>query len=171
MEGKGFSVSLTDSPLDVGGELARFIPGDGRTGGLGVFIGLMRGETKGKALSGLHLEHYPEMTERAIGALLEEARRRWPLLAARIVHRVGHLLPGEPIVLVLTAAAHRAEALAATHFLIDWLKTKAPFWKKEIYADGTAAWVEARAEDEAMAARWQTLSAAEAAAAGGAEGR
>jgi molybdopterin synthase catalytic subunit len=155
MDGERFSVSLREGPLAVAEELARFVPGDGQVGGLGVFLGLVRGEAQGKTLTALHLEHYPEMTERAIAALLEEARRRWPLLGARIVHRVGHLLPGEPIVLVLTAAAHRTEALAATQFLIDWLKTKAPFWKKELYADGSAAWVEARAEDEAMAARWQ----------------
>jgi len=155
-----FSVLVSEAPIALAEELARFAPGDGEAGGLGLFLGLVRGEAGGKALAALSLEHYPGMTERAIGGILEEARARWPLLGGRVVHRVGRLAPGEPIVLAIATAAHRAPALAATHFLIDWLKTRAPFWKKEIYADGSEAWVAARAEDEEMAARWQALSGA-----------
>ena len=99
------------------------------------------------------LEHYPGMTERQLAALEAEARRRWDLLDCLIVHRVGRMLPAEPIVLVATAAAHRREALDACAFLIDWLKTKAPFWKLEETPEGER-WVEARANDDAAAARW-----------------
>ena len=100
------------------------------------------------------LEHYPAMTERAIARITEEAERRWQLLGCTVIHRVGRLAAGENIVLVLAAAAHRQPALDATAFLIDWLKTKAPFWKKEEFADGGATWVEARDADDAAAARW-----------------
>ena len=102
----------------------------------------------------MSLEHYPAMTERAIGRITEEAMQRWSLLGCTVVHRVGRLQPGAQIVLVLAAASHRGEALEATSFLIDWLKTKAPFWKREEFADGTGIWVEARETDEAAAARW-----------------
>ena len=94
------------------------------------------------------------MTERALTGIAEQAEARWPLLACVLVHRTGRLLPGEPIVLVLTASPHREAALESTAFLIDWLKTKAPFWKHEQYAVGPSAWVAAREEDEAATARW-----------------
>jgi molybdopterin synthase catalytic subunit len=100
------------------------------------------------------LEHYPGMTERALEAIAAEAEARWSLLGCTVVHRVGRLLPGEGIVLVLAAAAHRQAALEATGFLIDWLKTRAPFWKKERFEGGEEAWVDAREEDEAAARRW-----------------
>lgn len=100
------------------------------------------------------LEHYPGMTERALDGICREAEARWPLLGCTVLHRVGRLLPGEGIVLVLAASAHRQAALDATGFLIDWLKTKAPFWKREEYADGASGWVEAREADEAAAGRW-----------------
>jgi molybdopterin synthase catalytic subunit len=102
------------------------------------------------------LEHYPAMTERAIARIIEEAEQRWQLLGCTVIHRVGRLTAGENIVLVLAAAAHRQPALEATSFLIDWLKTKAPFWKKEEFAGGEATWVEAREADDAAAARWAT---------------
>jgi molybdopterin synthase catalytic subunit len=100
------------------------------------------------------LEHYPGMTERALGRIAAEAEARWPLTGCTVIHRVGRILPGEPIVLVLTASAHRAAALESCAFLIDWLKTKAPFWKREEFADGDARWVAAKNEDDAAAARW-----------------
>ena len=105
-------------------------------------------------VAAMTLEHYPAMTERAITRITEEAERRWNLLGCTVIHRVGRLTAGENIVLVLAAAAHRQPALDATAFLIDWLKTKAPFWKKEEFADGGANWVEARETDDAAAARW-----------------
>lgn len=132
-----------------GAELARLEALGG--GGLGCFIGTVRGG----AIAALTLEHYPGMTERALDAIADQAMRRFGLLGCVIVHRVGRLLPGERIVLAAAAAAHRAPALEATQFLIDWLKTDAPFWKKEEFADGSAAWVEARAADAAAAGRWR----------------
>ena len=96
------------------------------------------------------------MTERAMAGIAAEAERRWSLSGCTVIHRVGRLAPGEAIVLVVAAAAHRQAALEATGFLIDWLKTRAPFWKKETFADGGEAWVEGRAEDDAAAARWET---------------
>ena len=100
------------------------------------------------------LEHYPGMTEKRLGEIAAEATRRWPLSATLIIHRYGRLVPGERIVLVATASSHRQAALESCQFLIDWLKTKAPFWKKEEFADGRSNWVEARAADDAAAARW-----------------
>ena len=103
---------------------------------------------------GLTLEHYPGMTEAAMGAIATEACARWSLLGCTLVHRVGRLTPGQNIVLVLAAAPHRGAALDATAFLIDWLKTRAPFWKQERFVDGTSRWVEARATDDEAASRW-----------------
>jgi molybdopterin synthase catalytic subunit len=100
------------------------------------------------------LEHYPGMTTRAIAAIATEACARWPLAGCTVIHRHGRLVPGDPIVLVLTASAHRAAALESCAFLIDWLKTKAPFWKQEEFRDGTTRWVEAKAGDDDAAARW-----------------
>jgi molybdopterin synthase catalytic subunit len=100
------------------------------------------------------LEHYPGMTERALANIAAEAERRWPLTGCTVIHRVGRIEPSAPIVMVLTASAHRTAALEACAFLIDWLKTRAPFWKREEFADGTTRWVEARAEDEAATGRW-----------------
>jgi molybdopterin synthase catalytic subunit len=120
-------------------------------GGIGCFIGLVRG---GDGLTAMTLEHYPAMTERALAAIAVEAQRRWALLGVTVAHRYGRLTPGEPIVLVLAAAAHRAAALDATRFLIDWLKTDAPFWKQEEFSDGTSRWVAAREADAAARAGW-----------------
>ncbi len=141
--------------FDPGAEFRLLCERTGGAGGIGSFVGIVRGEAGGRAITAMTLEHYPAMTERAVRAIAEEAQRRWGLLGVTVVHRVGRLVPGEQIVLVMAAAAHRAPALAATSFLIDWLKTKAPFWKKEHFADGTAAWVAAEAADEAAAARWR----------------
>ncbi|MFQ5347021.1 MAG: molybdenum cofactor biosynthesis protein MoaE [Rhodothalassiaceae bacterium] len=115
------------------------------------FVGHVRGS---EGVEEMILEHYPGMTEREIARIASEAERRWPLLGCRIVHRYGRMRPGEPIVLVRTAAAHRKAAFEAAEFLIDWLKTRAPFWKCEITAAGRR-WVEARESDDRAAARWQ----------------
>ena len=125
----------------------------GRTdvGGVASFLGVCRGDD---GLAAMVLEHYPGMTERALGRIAAEAEARWPLTGCTVIHRVGRILPGEPIVLVLTASAHRAAALESCAFLIDWRKTKAPFWKREEFADGDARWVAAKNEDDAAAARW-----------------
>jgi molybdopterin synthase catalytic subunit len=151
-------VSVQTEDFDLAAEIASLISGRTDIGGLGCFIGLVR-EDKAHDLSkhairALTLEHYPAMTLRAINRITDEAERRWNLLGCTVIHRVGRMLPGENIVLVLTASAHRQAALDATAFLIDWLKTKAPFWKREEFQNGEGAWVEARDTDEAAAARW-----------------
>ncbi len=135
--------------FDPGAELAR-LEGDG-VGAVASFTGLVRLDG---GLVSLSLEHYPGMTEAALGALADEAATRWALTGVILVHRVGTLAVGERIVLVATASAHRAAALEACAFLIDRLKTDAPFWKKEAFADGREAWVDARCSDNAAAARW-----------------
>lgn len=150
-------VRVQAADFDVSAELAAL--GRGRTdiGGIGSFVGTVRGTAKGRPIVSMTLEHYPGMTERAMTAIAEAAERRWALLGCTLVHRVGPLTPGENIVLVLAAAAHREAALEATAFLIDWLKTRAPFWKKERFADGAESWVDAREADDAAAARWGAL--------------
>ena len=147
-------VRVQAEAFDAGAEIARLLARREDAGGLGCFIGMVRGGPAGGGVRALTLEHYPGMTERAMAAIAEEAERRWALLGCLLVHRVGRLLPGEGIVLVLALSAHRGAALEATAFLIDWLKTRAPFWKQEEHADGTVSWVEHRADDDAAAARW-----------------
>ena len=144
-------------PFDVTAELAALTAGRTDIGGIGCFVGVVRDTAAGRPITAMTLEHYPAMTEAAIARIVADAEGRWDLQGCTVIHRVGRLLPGEPIVLVLAAAPHRQAVLDATAFLIDWLKTKAPFWKKEVFADGDEAWVEARAEDEAAAARWRDL--------------
>lgn len=120
-------------------------------GAVASFTGIVRG---GGGLVSLRLDHYPAMTERRIAHIVEEARARWPLLGVTVVHRVGDLQPEDRIVFVGTASIHRAAALESCAFLIDWLKSSAPFWKKESFLDGRSQWVEARAEDDAARDRW-----------------
>lgn len=148
------TIRVQPEPIDVGAEFAALVAGRTDIGGIGSFIGTVRGTAKGRPITEMALEHYPGMTERALAAIADQAQARWQLLGATIVHRVGPMAPGETIVLVLAASAHRQDALEATAFLIDWLKTKAPFWKKESFADGTDSWVDARETDDAAAARW-----------------
>jgi molybdopterin synthase catalytic subunit len=138
--------------FDVGAEIAALTAGRTDIGGIGCFVGTVR--DNGRTVTGMTLEHYPGMTERAITQIADQAALRWPLLGCTIIHRVGTLKPGENIVLVIAASAHRQAALDATSFLIDWLKTKAPFWKREDHASGDGAWVDAREEDNAAASRW-----------------
>jgi molybdopterin synthase catalytic subunit len=142
---------VTAADFDPGAEIARLSSGEGRSGALATFIGLVRGASDG--VSAMTLEHYPGMTEKEIGRIVDEARRRWALESVTVIHRVGRLLPGERIVFVGVAGRHRAESFAACEFLIDWLKTRAPFWKLEETAAGER-WVEARGEDEKRAGRW-----------------
>jgi molybdopterin synthase catalytic subunit len=147
-------VAVQAADFDVGREMAALTAGRTDIGGIGCFVGTVRATAGGRPITAMTLEHYPAMTERAMAAIGAEAEGRWGLLGCTLIHRVGRLRPGEGIVLVLAAAAHRQAALEATAFLIDWLKTSAPFWKKESFADGTEAWVTARAEDDRAAARW-----------------
>lgn len=145
------SVRVQREDFDVGAELERLSRGNHRIGGVASFVGLVR-DIGGVAA--LTLEHYPGMTETKLAEIEAEANRRWPLDASLIVHRYGRLEPGDRIVLVATAAPHREAALAACHFLIDWLKTEAPFWKSEETPEGER-WVEKRAEDDTAKGRWR----------------
>jgi molybdopterin synthase catalytic subunit len=140
--------------FDVGAELAQFAAGNHKVGGVASFIGLVRDLGGADRVAALTLEHYPGMTEKQLAEIDEEAHRRWPLEASLVIHRYGRLEPGDRIVLVATASPHREAALAACHFLIDWLKTKAPFWKSEETPQGER-WVDARAEDEEAEKRWR----------------
>ena len=149
-------IRVQSEAFDVGAELAVLSAGRTDVGGVASFIGLVRDMHGDSPVGAMTLEHYPGMTERKLAEVEAEAQSRWPLQASLIIHRYGRLEPGDPIVLVATASAHRAAALESCQFLIDWLKTQAPFWKREEAPDGEAAWVEARSSDDAAAARWQT---------------
>jgi molybdopterin synthase catalytic subunit len=144
-------ILVQEALFDMATESAALTAGRTDIGGVASFLGVCRGDD---ALAAMVLEHYPGMTERALGRIAAEAEARWPLTGCTVIHRVGRILPGQPIVLVLTASAHRAAALESCAFLIDWLKTKAPFWKREEFADSDARWVAAKNEDDAAAARW-----------------
>jgi molybdopterin synthase catalytic subunit len=145
------TIRVQEAPFDLAAETAALSAGRVDVGGIASFLGLCRADD---GLAALVLEHYPGMTERALGAIVAEAEGRWPLSGCTVIHRVGRILPGEPIVLVLAASRHRTAALEACAFLIDWLKTGAPFWKREEFADGQSRWVEARASDDAATAKW-----------------
>ncbi len=148
------TIRVETDTINVGAEIAALTAGRADIGGIGTFLGVVRGTAHGRQLTSMTLEHYPGMTERALAEIAEDAERRWPLQSCTIIHRVGRLRPGEAIVLVAAASAHRQAALDATAFLIDWLKTRAPFWKKESFAGGSEAWVDARETDDAAALRW-----------------
>jgi molybdopterin synthase catalytic subunit len=139
--------------FDVGAELEALSRGKTTIGGITSFVGLVRDVAGGARVGAMTLEHYPGMTESQLAEIEAEAQRRWPLDAVLIIHRYGRLEPGERIVLVATAACHRQAAFDSCHFLIDWLKTKAPFWKLEETPEG-ARWVDAQASDDAAAERW-----------------
>ncbi|MCS6785589.1 MAG: molybdopterin synthase catalytic subunit MoaE [Thiobacillaceae bacterium] len=146
-------IRVQTEPFDLGAEIAALYARNPKVGAVASFLGITRDENEGYAIRGMRLEHYPGMTERALTRIAAEAMQRWPLLDLTVVHRVGELKPTEPIVLVAVAAAHRGEAFAACEFIMDYLKTRAPFWKKELTEAG-GRWVEARASDDAAAARW-----------------
>jgi len=145
--------------FDVGAELAALAGGRTDIGGVTSFVGLVRDMAGGKRVDAMTLEHYPGMTEKGLAAIEAEALARWPLAATLIVHRYGRLAPGDRIVLIAPASAHRDAAFDACRFLIDWLKTKAPFWKLEDTPEG-AQWVAADARDDDAAARWTEGKAA-----------
>lgn len=149
------SVRVQREDFDIGAEVARLTGARTDIGAVVTFTGVVRDETGGGRIAGMTLEHYPGMTETELARVEAEAGRRWPLQASLIVHRVGALRPGDNIVLVVTASGHRQAAFAAAEFLMDYLKTRAPFWKKEARADGTEQWVAARDSDAAAAERWQ----------------
>ena len=139
--------------FDLGAELARLRAGQPGLGAVVSFVGTVRDMNDGSQVSELELEHYPGMTEQALANIVAQANARWPLLGALVIHRVGPLLPLEQIVLVACGAAHRGEAFAACEFIIDYLKTDAPFWKKEQTPEG-ARWVDARDSDDSAKAKW-----------------
>ncbi len=144
-------IAVQEAEFDVSAETALLTAGRRDIGAVASFIGICRADD---GLAAMVLEHYPAMTERAMQKIAAEAQSRWPLTGCTLIHRVGRLEPGAPIVLVLTASAHRQAALESCAFLMDWLKTKAPFWKREEFTQGAARWVEARAEDDAAAQKW-----------------
>jgi molybdopterin synthase catalytic subunit len=148
------SVVVLTNPFDPYAESAAFCAGRKDVGAIASFIGLCRLETDGKRVTNLYLDHYPGFTERAIARIESEAGARFAVLETSIVHRAGHVTPGEPIVLVLAAARHRAAALEAVDFMMDFLKTDAPFWKREDGPDG-ARWIEPRNSDHVARALWE----------------
>lgn len=150
------AVRVQREDFDPGAEIAALTAGNKSVGGLALFVGLVREMAEERRLSAMTLEHYPGMTEKMLARIEEEAHARWPLEASLIIHRYGRLEPGERIVLVAAASPHRDAAFEACRFLIDWLKTKAPFWKVEEDAAGEAKWVEARESDETAAAKWKS---------------
>lgn len=148
------TVRLQAEPFDPAGEAERLIHGRTDIGAVVTFTGICRGSEADGTVAAMTLEHYPGMAEAEIEGHVAEARRRWPLLGVTVIHRYGRLVPGDPIVLVVTASAHRQAAFEAAEFLMDYLKTKAPFWKREERSEG-ARWVEAKSDDDAAAARWR----------------
>jgi len=153
-------IKLQREDFDVGAELAALTAGRTDVGGIASFVGLVRDMAGGAPVGAMTLEHYPGMTEKKLAEIEAEAQSRWPLQASLIIHRYGRLEPGERIVLVATASPHRQAALESCAFLIDWLKTKAPFWKLEETPAGPQ-WVEARDSDDEAAARWTPRRVAE----------
>ncbi len=149
------AVRVQREDFDVGAEIRRLTAERRDIGAVVTFTGLVRGEAKGQPITSMTLEHYPGMTEAELARVEAEAQSRWPLQASLIIHRTGELKPGDNIVLVITASAHRHAAFEAAEFLMDYLKTRAPFWKKETAPDGTGQWVDARDSDETALERWQ----------------
>ncbi len=149
------TVRVQEADFDLGAELAALRAGDARVGALASFLGLVRDINDGTSVSEMTLEHYPGMTEKALEAIVAEAKGRWDLYDVLVIHRVGPLKPCDQIVLVAVTSAHRGEAFAACEFVMDYLKTRAPFWKREATPQG-AHWVDARETDDSAAARWQT---------------
>ncbi|HRD95914.1 MAG TPA: molybdenum cofactor biosynthesis protein MoaE [Rubrivivax sp.] len=146
-------VSIQTQDFDLGAEVARLRAGDGGVGAVACFVGTVRERSDGQQVQAMELEHYPGMTEAAIESMIDQALARFEIRAARVVHRVGLLEAGEQIVLVVVSAAHRGQAFQACEFLMDYLKTQAPFWKKETTPEG-ARWVDARVADDQALARW-----------------
>lgn len=146
-------VRVQTEDFDVSAEIARLRAGDPKIGAVASFVGVVRDLNDGERVATIALEHYPGMTEKALEAIVAEAKRRWDVIDVGVVHRVGELKPLDQIVLVVVVGAHRGEAFAACEFIMDYLKTRAPFWKKEQTPQG-ARWVEARVADDEAAQRW-----------------
>lgn len=150
-------VTVQQADFDLSAEVAQLRAGDPGVGAVAAFVGTVRDRNDGAGVHGMELEHYPGMTERAIEGMIDEARRRFDIRAVRVIHRVGPLRPMDQIVLVAVTSAHRAQAFQACEFLMDYLKTQAPFWKKEHTSEG-ARWVDARSADDAALLRWGITS-------------
>src|SRR5438309_7516830 len=148
------TIRLQREPIDAAAETAKLTRSRTDVGAVVAFTGICRGAESGEPIAALTLEHYPGMAEAEISRHVDEAKTRWPLLGVTVIHRYGRLVPGENVVLVVTASSHREAAFAAAEFLMDYLKTRAPFWKKEERAGG-ADWVEARRADDTAAKRWE----------------
>ena len=149
------SVRVQSEDFDIGREIAAVTSGNTDIGAVVTFTGVVRGAAGDAAITSMTLEHYPGMTESELEQVEAEAHKRWPLHATRIVHRVGMLMPGDNIVLVVAASAHRHAAFEAAAFLMDYLKTRAPFWKKETDLSGTGHWVDARESDDEALEKWK----------------
>ena len=147
-------IKVQQGDFDIGAEIAALTDGNTKVGGLAMFVGLVRDLAPQGKISAMTLEHYPGMTEKRLAEIAEDAKSRWPLEGVLIIHRYGRLEPGDRIVLVAATSAHRQAALDACAFLIDWLKTKAPFWKLE-EGDQGAEWVDARESDDHATAKWK----------------
>jgi len=148
------SVAVQQEDFDLGQEYAALLANDRGIGAVVAFVGTVRDLNLAEDVVALELEHYPGMTEKSLQKILEQAEQRWSLQAARVVHRIGKMYPGDQIVLVLTASAHRGDAYEANTFVMDYLKTEAPFWKKEWTPEGPR-WIEARESDNQAAAKWK----------------
>jgi molybdopterin synthase catalytic subunit len=147
------TIRIQTENFDAGAEIAKIRAGNPKVGAVASFVGVCRDANDGDAVVAMTLEHYPGMTEKALAKIVDEALARWKILDVTVIHRVGELKPTDQIVLVVVTSAHRGEAFAACEFLMDYLKTRAPFWKKEQTPEGTR-WVEARASDDDAAERW-----------------
>ena len=148
------TVRVQTEDFDIGAEIARLRRDNPKIGAVASFVGVVRDVNDGDAVAEMSLEHYPGMTEKSIAEIITQARGRWKVMDALVVHRVGVLRPTDQIVLVIVTSGHRGEAFAACEFIMDYLKTRAPFWKKEATPEG-ARWVEARESDDQAAERWQ----------------
>ncbi len=149
------TVRVQTRDFDAGAEILSLRRADPKIGAIASFIGLVRDVTEGSAIAAMTLEHYPGMTEKALEEIVTQAKARWDLIDVLVIHRVGKLQPGDQIVLVIAASAHRGDAFSACEFIMDYLKTQAPFWKKEETPEG-ARWVQAREADDEAAARWKS---------------
>jgi molybdopterin synthase catalytic subunit len=149
------AVRVQTGDFDAGREIALLRQGNPQVGAVAAFVGVVRDMNDGAAVADMLLEHYPGMTEKAVAEIIDQAKSRWDIFEVLVVHRVGQLKPTDQIVLVVVSSSHRGDAFAACEFVMDYLKTQAPFWKKEQTPDG-ARWVEARASDEVAAERWQS---------------
>ena len=148
------SIRIQENDFDISAEIVALRKGDSRVGAVVSFLGTVRDMNDGSQVMGMTLEHYPGMTEKALQEILDQAKTRWDIYQTLVIHRIGPLLPEDQIVLVVVTSAHRGEAFAACEFIMDYLKTAAPFWKKEDTPEGTR-WVDARVTDDAAMARWK----------------